>query len=120
MDGQDGRISQHLLCCLKRPLIHFQVKAGTKGTPGTPRDGAPVEITGLLKSTLRWLTELSDKELFPFKGVEATGKQSVEYRTAVTFSTVDGTTRFVTYKEWNDLLQASFEQNYYIPLGRPF
>jgi glycogen debranching enzyme len=47
--------------------------AGTKGTPGTPRDGAPVEIIGLLKSTLRWLDELSAKGKFPFQGVQAEG-----------------------------------------------
>ncbi|KIM34496.1 glycoside hydrolase family 13 protein [Serendipita vermifera MAFF 305830] len=76
-------------------------KAGTKGKPGTPRDGSPVEITGLLKSTLRWLSELSQAGKFPFKGVEAT---------------VDGECRLVTYKEWDDLLQASFEFNYYVPL----
>lgn len=46
-------------------------KAGTKGLPGTPRDGAPVEITGLVKSTLRWLDELVSKGKFPFNGVEA-------------------------------------------------
>ncbi|KAF8202559.1 glycoside hydrolase family 13 protein [Pholiota molesta] len=46
------------------------VKAGTKGVPGTPRDGAPIEITGLLKSTLRWLAELSSRGKFPFKGVQ--------------------------------------------------
>lgn len=46
-------------------------KAGTKGVPGTPRDGAPVEITGLLKSTLRWLDGLSKDGKFPFKGVQA-------------------------------------------------
>ncbi len=51
-------------------------KAGTKGVPGTPRDGAPVEITGLLKSTLRWLAELSSKDKFPFKGVQAESKSS--------------------------------------------
>ena len=50
------------------------VKAGTKGVPGTPRDGAPVEITGLLKSCLRWLDELSSAGKFPFEGVEATSK----------------------------------------------
>jgi glycogen debranching enzyme len=48
-------------------------KAGTKGVPGTPRDGAPVEITGLLKSTLRWLNELSNAGKFPYKGVRAKG-----------------------------------------------
>jgi glycogen debranching enzyme len=49
-------------------------KAGTKGVPGTPRDGAPVEITGLLKSTLRWLDDLASSGQFPFKGVEAKGE----------------------------------------------
>jgi glycogen debranching enzyme len=49
-------------------------KAGTKGVPGTPRDGAPVEITGLLKSTLRWLDNLSSSGRFPFEGVEAEGE----------------------------------------------
>ena len=47
------------------------VKAGSKGVPGTPRDGAPIELIGLLKSTLRWLSELSSKGKFPFKGVQA-------------------------------------------------
>jgi glycogen debranching enzyme len=76
-------------------------RAGTKGTPGTPRDGAPVEIIGLLKSTLRWLDGLSQKGKFPFKGVEAE---------------IDGKRRLVTYKEWNDLIQSSFEKHFYVPL----
>ena len=54
-------------------------KAGSKGLPGTPRDGAPVEITGLLKSTLRWLDELSSTGKFPFKGVEAKS-ESIQLR----------------------------------------
>jgi len=49
-------------------------KAGNKGLPATPRDGAPVEITGLLKSTLTWLDKLSKAGKFPFKGVEATSE----------------------------------------------
>ncbi|KAI9440605.1 glycoside hydrolase family 13 protein [Lactarius indigo] len=77
------------------------VKAGTKGVPGTPRDGAPVEITGLLKSTLRWLDNLSSSGKFPFEGVEAE---------------VNGKRRLVTYREWNDLIQNSFERSYYVPL----
>lgn len=49
-------------------------KAGNKGLPATPRDGAPIEITGLLKSTLTWLDGLASKDAFPFKGVNATGE----------------------------------------------
>ncbi|RDX54237.1 glycoside hydrolase family 13 protein [Lentinus brumalis] len=75
-------------------------RAGNKGLPGTPRDGAPVEITGLLKSTLRWLDQLSRAGKFPFKGVE---------------TEIDGAKRTVTYKEWSDLIQASFEKCYYVP-----
>lgn len=47
---------------------------GSKGVPGTPRDGAPIETIGLLKSKLRWLNELSSKGKFPFKGVQAESK----------------------------------------------
>jgi glycogen debranching enzyme len=47
-------------------------KAGTFGVPATPRDGAPVEITGLLKSAVRWMNELSKRNLFP-KGVSKQG-----------------------------------------------
>lgn len=31
--------------------------------------------------------------------------------------TVDGKERLVTYKEWADLIQASFEKCYYVPRG---
>ncbi|GAA6033773.1 hypothetical protein JCM8097_004427 [Rhodosporidiobolus ruineniae] len=75
-------------------------KAGNKGLPGTPRDGAPVEITGLLKSALRWVAELSEAGKLPHKGVKAT---------------VDGKECLVTYREWNDLIQKSFERLYYVP-----
>ncbi|KAF9054347.1 glycoside hydrolase family 13 protein [Panaeolus papilionaceus] len=78
------------------------VKAGTKGVPGTPRDGAPIEITGLLKSTLRWLAVLSKTNKFPFKGVNAT---------------INGNTKLVTYQEWSDLIQNRFEEYYYVPLN---
>lgn len=49
-------------------------KAGNKGLPATPRDGSPIEITGLLKSTLTWLDGLVQKGTFPHKGVKATSE----------------------------------------------
>ena len=75
-------------------------KAGTKGVPGTPRDGSPVEIVGLLKSAVRWLSELAGAGKWAHKGVNAT---------------VAGKEKLVTFKEWNDLLQKSFEKYYYVP-----
>ncbi|CAG8464281.1 8825_t:CDS:10 [Acaulospora morrowiae] len=76
-------------------------KAGNIGKPATPRDGAAVEIIGLLKSTLRWIVELLDMDIYPWKGVEIK-----EGRVK----------RLVTYDDWNDLVQQSFEENFYIPL----
>lgn len=59
------------------------VKAGTKGVPGTPRDGAPVEITGLLFSTLRWLDGLASKGKFSFKGVGMTGELTLVFHSCL-------------------------------------
>jgi len=75
-------------------------KAGNKGQPATPRDGAAVEIIGLLKSALRWVVGLNEEGLYPWDGVE------IE---------VEGVKRYVTFKEWNDLIQASFERSFFIP-----
>lgn len=94
-------------------------RAGNKGLPGTPRDGAPVEITGLLKSTLRWLSELSAAGKFPFKGVEAESEwlMIADFGIAADGCIVNGEKRLVTYKEWNELIQVSFEKCYYVPTG---
>jgi len=73
-------------------------QAGNRGIPATPRDGAPIEITGLLKSTLRWLSYLhkSNARHFPFEGVAL-------------FDSM------LSYAEWDALVQASFDAHYYIP-----
>jgi glycogen debranching enzyme len=70
--------------------------ANNKSVPATPRDGAPIEIVGLLKSTLRWLTDLAKADKFP---------------DGVTFND-----KVFTWKSWNDLVQSSFEKYFYIPL----
>lgn len=72
-------------------------KAGNKGVPGSPRDGAAVEITGLLKSTLRWVSSLAAKGHWPAKGVQVEGKS-------------------VSFAEWDKLVQDNFEKHYWIPL----
>ncbi|KAJ3118491.1 hypothetical protein HDU96_001310 [Phlyctochytrium bullatum] len=80
-------------------------KAGTKGVPATPRDGAAVEIIGLLKAALRWITTdvlTSDvgKNLWPATGVVIREGQAE---------------RTITYQQWNDILGKSFEKFFYIP-----
>ncbi|CAO3625433.1 unnamed protein product [Cunninghamella echinulata] len=73
-------------------------KAHNKGLPGTSRDGAPVEITGLVKSALRWIVDLNKKREFEWTHVESQ----------------DG--KKVLYAEWNNLIQENFEKHYYIPI----
>lgn len=70
-------------------------KAGNKGSPATPRDGAPVEIIGLLKSTLRWVCSLPTA-VFPHTAVKTRGGQDL------------------TYKEWDKRLKNSFETTYWV------
>uniref|UniRef100_A0A060T7E8 Glycogen debranching enzyme n=1 Tax=Blastobotrys adeninivorans TaxID=409370 RepID=A0A060T7E8_BLAAD len=72
-------------------------RAGNKGYPGTPRDGAAIEITGLLKSALRWVNELQESGHFPWDKV--TNQHGHE----------------VTFKEWEKRVQNSFERAYYVP-----
>ncbi|KAJ3123418.1 hypothetical protein HK098_001911 [Nowakowskiella sp. JEL0407] len=79
-------------------------KAGIKGIPATPRDGSAIELVGLLKAALRWISnEVVGKvnsTVWPWKGVERK----------------DGKT--VTYEEWNGLIQTNFEKHFYVPLDQ--
>ncbi|ORZ07829.1 glycogen debranching enzyme [Absidia repens] len=72
-------------------------KAHNKGLPGTSRDGAPIEISGLLKSALRWVIELNKAGHFKWTQVK------------------DQDGKSVTYKDWNRIIQDNFEKVYYIP-----
>ena len=45
-------------------------KSGNMGQPATPRDGAPIEMTCLLKKCLEILIKLNDKKLYPYQNVD--------------------------------------------------
>lgn len=75
-------------------------KAGSKGVPGTPRDGAAIEITGLLYSTLAWVSKLHKEGKYKYAGI----------------STKDPSMNVITFSEWARRLKASFEKCYYVPL----
>ncbi|KAF9414629.1 hypothetical protein BGZ94_000332 [Podila epigama] len=77
-------------------------KAGTKGVPATPRDGADVEIIGLLKSSLRWVNELHKRKLFKRASVTIPATKSHPEQT-------------LTLVEWENLIQKNFEKYFYIP-----
>ncbi|KAL8848131.1 MAG: hypothetical protein Q9198_011205, partial [Flavoplaca austrocitrina] len=72
-------------------------RAGSRGVPGTPRDGAPIEITGLLASTLTWLAELHEQGQYRFQGVTIEDGDSI------------------TFKAWASKVQDNFERCYYVP-----
>lgn len=64
---------------------------------GTPRDGAAIEITGLLYSTLRWITKLKADGLYKWDSVK----------------TSDG--KVITFVEWANKVKENFEKCYYVP-----
>ncbi|OAQ87553.1 glycogen debranching enzyme [Purpureocillium lilacinum] len=74
-------------------------RAGSKGVPGTPRDGAAIEITGLLYSTLAWLSDLSKRGNFAKSGVKKP----------------DGSD--ISFADWAKLIKDNFERCYYVPLS---
>ena len=73
-------------------------KAGSRGVPGTPRDGAAIEITGLLHSTLVWVAQLHGRDEYKHDRV----------------TTSEGHT--VTFTEWASKVEKSFERCYYVPI----
>jgi len=70
---------------------------GSRGIPATPRDGADIEIIGLLTSTLRWLSSL--------------GSHGFDQPALV----VGKTAERWTYAQWHDTLVKSFEKHFFVP-----
>lgn len=100
VDWETGLIhgGSQLNCGTWMDKMGESVKAHSKGIPGTPRDGAVVEINGLLKSCLRFVIDLHERGLFQY--------------TEVTKS--DGSK--ISLKQWNDILQEKFEWAFYVPI----
>ena len=73
-------------------------KAGSKGVPGTPRDGAAIEITGLLYSTLVWVAQLHKDGKYKYDGVQTSEGNNI------------------TFTEWASRIEKNFERCYYVPL----
>ena len=76
-------------------------KAGSKGIPGTPRDGAAVEITGLLYSTLTWLAKLHSEGAYKWSSIETTASSGAKEK--------------ISFKSWADRIKQNFERCYYVP-----
>lgn len=72
-------------------------KAGSKGVPGTSRDGAPVEITGLHYSCMKWIDSLHAEGKYKYTGVSNKAGETV------------------TYKAWSKLIRDNFERCYFVP-----
>ena len=72
--------------------------SGNKGVPSTPREGSPIEITGLSKKALSFITDLIQRKdiNWPFSKVCNSRGGSL------------------CYKDWNQNLKAHFEEDYYI------
>ena len=73
-------------------------RAGSKGVPGTPRDGAAVEITGLSYSAMRWVAELHKAGKYKYSGVDTDQGEKI------------------TFTEWADRIKTNFEKCYWIPV----
>jgi glycogen debranching enzyme len=74
-------------------------KSGSKGFPGTPRDGAAIEITGLCYSALQWVEKLRADGKYDHEGVEI------------------GDGKSIAFAEWASRIKKNFERCYYIPVA---
>ncbi|KAJ3192406.1 hypothetical protein HK101_006611 [Irineochytrium annulatum] len=79
-------------------------KAGTKGLPATPRDGSAVEIVGLQKAALRWISTVVLK-----------GEGAKMWPATSVVIDDGGNEKKITYEQWNTMLGKTFEKCFYLP-----
>ena len=75
-------------------------RAKSRGVPGTPRDGAAIEITGLSYSTLVWVAKLHEEGKYKYAGV----------------STSSSDIPVITFADWAAKIKHNFERCYFVPL----
>lgn len=78
------------------------LEANTQGLPASPRDGSAIELVALSKCIVSWLDEMSELGYYPYDKVERV------YDNTITLEW--------TWKKWASLIQANFENYFYIPL----
>jgi glycogen debranching enzyme len=79
-------------------------EAGNRGIPATPRDGSAVELVGLVKRALRCVKQLLKQK-------------DARWHWEVVSVTKEGKDSHISYEEWEEWIQESFELNFYIPKG---
>ncbi|PVU86318.1 hypothetical protein BB560_006755 [Smittium megazygosporum] len=92
-------------------------KAGNRGIPSTPRDGADIEIIGLLKSCLRWIIQVknTNADVMPYEGVHVK-KIMVphDFASSNNLAVHEGH-YIIPFTLWDDILLNNFEKYFYIP-----
>lgn len=72
------------------------VRAGNKGTPATPRDGATVELQGLMFACVNWLAKAHSQHIFPVGELKLQGGKTW------------------LFSDWADRISAHFQEAFYI------
>ncbi|XP_026277583.1 glycogen debranching enzyme isoform X2 [Frankliniella occidentalis] len=75
-------------------------KAHIRGKPATPRDGSAVELVGLSKMTVQWLSNMHRQGHYPYESVTHTNR--------------DGTSTTWTYEQWSEKIAKNFEKFFWI------
>jgi len=74
-------------------------RVGNKSVPSTPRNGAAIEIIGLLSSSLRWIQQKYNEGKYPYAGVS-----------------IKNGDQFISWESWRQLIISNFESWFYIPV----
>ena len=77
-------------------------KAGNKGKPATPRNGADIEIIGLLYYTLIHLSKLNKEGKYPYNEVKLNNGKTLKY------------------EEWSNKIKLNFEKYFFIEKKNSF